>query len=328
MRRIILAALLILVLSACRSDDEAPLEDASVYISSAVYDTRLEEYTIEYSVMLNYDLQYTATLYNSENEIIGKEQNKSTSQNLEDIPLEKPEGAFWIDDSLIFEPGREEPADEIDTEVYLEVVLKVDDEKNINDELIYRNPRSQVVVGSADELAEHYKDSERVKIDVEDVDTYTMILKSSAKNLEVYPPNIAEADEKGEVATGKYSSEFISYNEEFYTSFKKYLDLIGYNFEVLATDGFNNQNIVEDLAIWTEEFNELLDTYNNNSVPVTPVDEELHSHTMKMISEQRSVNSYVLQGLSVLDSNYFLQAESHLNNVTDLYLVGDELVNN
>lgn len=100
------------------------------------------------------------------------------------------------------------------------------------------------------------------------------------------------------------------------------MDLIGSNFEILAMDGYGNQNIVDDLVRWTNEFGELLDVYEGNSVPVNEIDQELYSHTIEMVKYQKEANEFIIKGLVEKDDLSFLIAEEYLYTIGDMYLEG------
>lgn len=303
--------LVLTVVSACSSEEEKEYhEDARVYISSAIYDEEANLYTIEYQSNINFDLEYTAILYNAKNQVIERREN---------VTIEKQTGAIWRTDEIKFAPQK----NVINEEVFLELVIEVD--MNVkNDELIYDSPENVAVVGYGESLTEHYKDSNDVLIEAESSTKYTMTLKSKPEPVEKH--SFLDSSEDEEVALISYSNEFLDYNEKYYTHYKNKMDLIADHFELLSVEGFRNQDIVDDLLTWTSEFDELLDVYETNSVPINEADHELYAHTIEMISEQRIVNENVIQGLNLRDANYFSIAGNHLANVTEMYLNGYNLL--
>jgi hypothetical protein len=123
------------------------------------------------------------------------------------------------------------------------------------------------------------------------------------------------------------SQDFLEYNQKYYTAYKNSLDLIGSNFELIA-DGFGTPNLIDDLIVWTNEFNELLDVYGQNAIPSNEVDKNLYSITTEMISKQREANNYILNGLDNYDEQSIVIAGEYLDSIVDLYLNGNALINN
>lgn len=305
--------LVLIVLSACSSEEEKYTEDARVYISSATYDNERDVYEIEYHSNLDFNLVYTATLYNSENQVIGEK----------NVVIEKKEKPGWRVDTINFEPTDNAKENFFSEDVYLELVIEVDNVSK-NKELIYEPDHSDTVVGDAEKLIEHYKGSEDVIITAESTFEYTIILKSKLETVKV--PDLIDSPKEIDAATTSYSNEFLDYNEKYYKNFKNQLELVAYNFEILAMDGFANQNIVDDLITWTSEFNELLDVYEVNAVLVNEADQKLHDHTIEMIGEQRTVNKNILDGLTLYDGTYFITTGDHLDSVVDMYVEGSNLL--
>ena len=216
---------------------------------------------------------------------------------------------------------------------YIELEIQVVDMNNDNMDI---NKKFLVddLGGQYYELSDHYQESSTVRIqsyEVTDViyeANYYLSVKSNSiayenKVLSVIP----EQQKISENSTSTiYTPEFIDYNERYYTSYKNYMDLIADHFELLAVEGFGNRDIVDDLLIWTSEFDELLDVYKKKSIPINEMDQDFHNHTLEMINEQRIVNKNVIQGLTLENPNYFSTAGDHLTNVAEMYLEGYNLI--
>ncbi|RNF39618.1 hypothetical protein [Planococcus salinus] len=204
--------------------------------------------------------------------------------------------------------------------------------------------------GSQLQVSRRYESSEDVSVSkaLDSVgDAYTLYIKSSELNFEtgltdeerkialenaqaeeaVEESEEVEADIQETIGKTEYSSSFKEYNDMYYKSFRNQLDLIGSNFEILAMDGYENQNIVDDLIRWTSEFNELLNVYEVNAIPATEKDEELYVHTIQMIEHQRGANGYIITGLTERDDLSFFIAGEHLYTITDMFLEGLEMLN-
>jgi hypothetical protein len=117
------------------------------------------------------------------------------------------------------------------------------------------------------------------------------------------------------------SHEFKEFNTTYYTHYKNYLDLIGSNFQLVADDMYS-QNLIDDLITWTNEFNELLDVYEQRAEPINIDDQQLYSITNEMISNQRNANDNIIKALQDYDNETLMNAGPYLETVADLYLEG------
>ncbi|MGK7376395.1 hypothetical protein ACSFXN_01065 [Planococcus sp. 1R117A] len=222
---------------------------------------------------------------------------------------------------------------------FFEVIIEVNENKDFY---------SHELGGSKLEVSERYEGSEDVSVStvtssVSVNEAYTLYINSNELNFEteltdeerkialenVHIKETEEAKTEVQEATVEtdFSLSFKEYNDKYYKTFKNQLDLIGSNFEILAMDGYENQNIVDDLIRWTKEFDELLNVYEENAITATDKDEELHAHTMQLIEHQRGANGYIITGLTERDDLSFLIAEEYLYTIADMYLEGYEMLN-
>ncbi|MEH7236434.1 hypothetical protein [Bacillus sp. JJ1562] len=121
------------------------------------------------------------------------------------------------------------------------------------------------------------------------------------------------------------SQEFLEYNRKYYTAYKNSLDLIGSNFELIY-EGYYSSDLIDDLIVWTTEFNELLDVYEQNSNPVNENDKNLYTITNQMITQQRAANEQIIKGLKNGDNQSLKLAGQYLETVTNLYLEGYSII--
>lgn len=214
-------------------------------------------------------------------------------------------------------------------ELEIQVVDMNNDNKDVNEEFLFDGLGGQYY-----ELSDHYQESSTVKIqsyEVTDVIYETNYYLSVKSNSIAYENKVLSVIPEQQIVSEKsastiYTPEFIVYNERYYTSYKNKMDLIADHFELLAVEGFGNRDIVDDLLIWTSEFDELLDVYEKKSIPINEMDQDLHNHTLEMINEQRMVNKNVIEGLTLENPNYFSTAGNHLTNVAEMYLEGYNLI--
>jgi len=235
------------------------------------------------------------------------------------------EGFYILEDSPV---TLEIPISDIDfqadEEYIIEIYFKVDFDKEINKNFLY----DTVFGGLSREMVDAYSDSNLVSVKENGYASYTVYLKS--KNKLTLPIGLLKANEKtveeiedkvDEVMEDKLSEDFLQFNKEYYGFFKNYLDLIAGNFE-LMTDGYYSSNLIDDLIMYTNEFNEYLDVYNQDATPTNDVDEVLYKITNEMISNQREVNSYIIKGIENSDDNSLFIAGEYTQTVVDLYLEG------
>ncbi|WP_349407925.1 hypothetical protein [Pseudalkalibacillus sp. SCS-8] len=143
---------------------------------------------------------------------------------------------------------------------------------------------------------------------------------------------VGESSETGiaivvEQQTELLTEDFLEYNDKYYTAFKNNLDLIGGNFELIY-EGNYSSNLIDDLIIWTNEFDELLDVYTDNAKPTNELDKKLYSITIEMITKQREANKFIKKGLENTDDDLsWITAGEYLNSSTKLFLEGYELIN-
>ena len=111
---------------------------------------------------------------------------------------------------------------------------------------------------------------------------------------------ISDAHSNSEVEANEVeeslSQDLSAYNRKYYDAYKNQLDLIGSNFELIY-EGYSTPDLIDDLIRWTQEFNELLDVYEQNATPQNDVDQSLYAITTQMINEQREANDYIIKGL-------------------------------
>lgn len=318
--------IIILFLSGCSAttatvEEEVPeiKEDAQIRIASVIYSKEKNNYNVEYTSNLSYDLEFTATLYDSEKNVIGKRENVVVEEDYD--------GSKYRDIEIT--PLKDDYKDLEDVDVYLELVIEADTEKGQNETFVYSySLDGDIGGGSTNDVIEQYEDSEYVKVSAQpsdDYDKYTMTIQSDLYTIKELILIDSTAEEE-DVQTSSYSADFLDYNTKYYEQFRNQMDLIASNFEILAMDGYGNQDIVNDLITWTSNFNGLLDVYETDSVPVNEMDQELHNHTAEMILEQRLVNENIINGLTEYDETYLLTAGEHLENVTDMYLEGYNLL--
>ena len=158
-----------------------------------------------------------------------------------------------------------------------------------------------------------YQNSESVEIELQP-EAFTV---SNAHTMEEF--QVALENEEN------LSQEFSDYNRKYYVAFKNNLDLIGSNFELIY-DGFSSPDLIDDLIMWTQEFNELLDVYEQNAIPQSEIDHKLFNITNEMNSEQREANEYILQGLKKGDDQSLVIAGEYLKTTTDLFREGNLMV--
>lgn len=281
------------------------------------------------------DLEVTITdlSYDTETQVLLAEFETNVPEGTEvDLKLYTPEYGYLTHDELVvgkvgaihhveFDIPTYSLEDIITGSYVMETEIVVNYEEDYNTHL-----HSGKLGGYGDDLLERYEDSETVEVELGQgfsILDFAVFIKSNEYEIEIAQE---EQVEEEVVVEESFSADFLLYNTKYYTAFKNQLDLVGSNFEILAMDGFGNQNIVDDLVMWTNDFNELLDVYETDSIPVNDVDQELHSLTLAMIAEQRKANENILNGLQQVDESYFFMAEDHLYTVGDLYMKGYNLL--
>lgn len=307
-----LTLVLLLFLAGCSADTVAEEkrgtqhdERVELKLKEAVYNKELEKYKVTFSTNIEEGIEARAALFTSNQDYLGK-------------------------NSLVI------PNDSIDQYNQIEISVSSRDLEKYEASGIYLELRfgtdtNPQIYGyyDAEDLIKRYENSEYVSIIKHTADSnldYDVSVKSNEIQLKKAAPEEKEIEETQQISNNSYSTDFIDYNTKYYTQFINQLDLIASNFEILAMDGFENQNIVDDLKTWTLEFNDLLDVYEIDSDPVNEMDQELHDYTMEMISEQRLANENIINGLKEYDETYFFTAGEHLESVTDMYLTGSELL--
>lgn len=125
--------------------------------------------------------------------------------------------------------------------------------------------------------------------------------------------------------TEELSKDFLDYNQRYYKGFKSNLDLIAGNFELIY-DGYETSALIDDLIVWTNEFNGLLDVYEQNAFPENETDRNLYAITQQMIAEQREANKNIIEGLQNNDDLPLLIAGEYINTSTELFLEGYSLI--
>lgn len=315
-----LIALVLLFVSGCSSstikaEEEIKIaEPVDLFLAEVMYDSKDDLFKVMFKTNIDAGIEVTADLYSPvDQSLIGHATHKLTNDHEGEYDLIEFENVGF-------------PEFEINgTDVRLGVEIEVEEDTEKNTDFY-----NSVVGGYGDDLSEQYKYSEDVTIVKEEsngIFNYTVEIESNVYTMKHTMPkaNITEEIEKNKNIS--YSTDFINYNTKYYTNFRNQMDLVASNFEILAMDGFVNQDIVDDLITWTSEFNEVLKVYKTDSIPVNEMDQELHDHTIEMIIEQRLVNENIINGLTENDETYFFTAGDHLENVTDMYLEGYDLLN-
>lgn len=206
---------------------------------------------------------------------------------------------------------------------------------NKNEKMIYDSK----VGGTSRELYAEYDDSETVDItrmlqdepyDEEDYNPFRYTITIRSENTLPLQTDISAPEEKEEIPPdngNELSQEFLEYNKKYYQAYKNSLDLIGSNFELIYEGNYSSL-LIDDLITWTNEFNELLDVYEQNAIPETDADQQLYDITKEMIGEQREANKYILDGLENNHGQSFVNAGEYLDAVADLYMKGNNLLEN
>jgi hypothetical protein len=202
---------------------------------------------------------------------------------------------------------------------------------NQNERLLYDSR----VGGYSDDLYSEYEDSETVDIvrnleddpyDEEDYNNrrYSITLRS-VNTYSLQTDFKTDEELQSKVKEDQLTPDFFDYNKKYYQSYKNSMDLISSNFELIS-EGEYSPALIDDLITWTNEFNELLDVYEADAIPVTNADKKLKSITEEMITNQREANNYILQGLKNSDNESLINAASYLETVVSLYAEGYELL--
>jgi hypothetical protein len=193
------------------------------------------------------------------------------------------------------------------------------------------------VGGTSSELYDEYEDSETVDIsriledepyDEEDFNLFRYTITIRSENTIPLQTDISVPEEKEETQPdneSELSLEFLEYNKRYYQAYKNSLDLIGSNFELIHEGNYSSA-LIDDLITWTNEFNELLDVYEQNAIPKTDADQELYSITNEMIVKQREANKFILEGLKNNNGQPLVKAGEYLDSVADLYIKGNNLL--
>ncbi|WP_042461606.1 hypothetical protein [Neobacillus dielmonensis] len=193
------------------------------------------------------------------------------------------------------------------------------------------------VGGDSQELDEEYSDSDTVFVErileedpISDEDYSLFHYNITVNSENTYPlktnVTIPEKNNQTQPNEGReLSQEFLEYNQKYYKSYKNYLDLLGSNFELIK-DGDYSSDLIDDLITWANEFNELLEVYENDAKPSNDADQELYTITKEMIAEQRKANKYILEGLRNNNGQSITNAGPYLNSAADLYIIGNNLL--
>lgn len=280
-------------------------EGVEVKLKEAVYNKELEKYKITFSTNIEEGIKARAALFTSDDVYLG--------ENSLVLPDDSTEQYTQIEISV---SARDLEKYEVNG-IYLELRYGTDTNPQIYGDY------------DAEDLIKRYEFSEYVTIIIHSHDSnldYDVAVESNEILLKKAAHEKKEIVETQQINDNSYSPDFIDYNTKYYTQFKNQMDLIASNFEILAMDGFENQDIVDDLITWTSEFNALLDVYETDSVPLNEMDQELHDHTIQMIRKQRLANENIINGLKEYDETYFFNAGEHLESVIDMYLTGYELL--
>lgn len=330
LHKLLVVLVSVLYLSGCDASSSARpvVEKEDVHIGDlrVAYNEEIEGLLVFFASNLEEGLDVKATLYNSSDVPI----------TTTDLELEY----FDDDDVRIRMPLTEDELVQLtEPDVYLEVAVEVNHVGSPS-----KNPQflSAVGGGTKASVMSQYADVDHVVIvEGSTSDEFEYALKVTAEPVSIrdfellqQAQNEAETVVEEEVIEEevlvdepvRYSDDFEAYTADYYHHFGNYEDLLGSNFEILAMDGFGNQNIVDDLIRWTQEFDEFLDVYENRAEPLNEVDLKLYHHTLTMIDRQRAVNRNVILGLTEYDEYYLLQAANELAPVVDLYLEGEDLL--
>ena len=82
----------------------------------------------------------------------------------------------------------------------------------------------------------------------------TFYVENAHAVVELEAVNDRNLQNKEEVLEDNLSQDFLEYNRKFYALYKNDLDLIDSNFELIY-DGYSSSNLMDDLIVWTKEFN-------------------------------------------------------------------------
>lgn len=307
----------LLFITACGSNNEQAdakemkREHMWLDFKNIAYDLTTEEFIIDYYINIPTSIVVHSIFLESEtgtivgNRVIDKWISRNSSVGLVVTELEK--------DLLI------------DGEYKLGLTFNIDYDEEINREFL----EDSIYGGYSVDLIREYNDSEFVSIDSHSYPNFDVTIRS--KNT-LPLAEIAPLEDRGIVETVEeiveitYSKEFIEYNKKFYAGFKNYLDLIGSNFELIE-DGYISTALVEDLIMYTDEFNELLSGYEKNAIRVNEKDENLFELTTEMITYQREANANIKKGLHNGDDLSLLIAGEYLSTVVDIYIKGYKELN-
>lgn len=301
------------------TEEVKPKEDIYAELHNVTYNEVKRAFNVEYETNVPVGIDVHIKLSTEEKGHIGsydytlnrRESPESIQIEVDDLYSDNlSSGNFYID-------------------LEIPVVDMNNDNEDVNEEFLVDD-----LGGKFYELSDHYQESPTVRIqsyEVKDVIYETNYYLSVKSNSIAYENKVLSVIPEQQIVSEKttltiYTPEFIVYNEKYYTSYKNKMDLIADHFELLAVEGFGNRDIVDDLLIWTSEFDELLDVYEKKSIPINEVDQDLYNHTLEMINEQRIVNKNVIQGLTLENPNYFSTAGTHLTNVAEMYLEGYNLI--
>ncbi|TCI63987.1 hypothetical protein [Exiguobacterium sp. SH3S1] len=340
LHKLLFVLISILYLSGCDTSSSArptvEKEDIHISDSRVFYNEEIEGLLVWFTSNLEEGLDVNATLYDSSDAPIA-----TTDAVLE---------YFSDHETRISMPLTEEELAHLkDPDVYLELAIEV---RDIGSPSKNQQFLSAVGGGTKTSVMEQYADSDDVvivegstsdefdyamKVTADPVLIRDFELLQQAQNeaeAEAEAEAVAVVDVEEEVVEGEvlvdepvhYSDDFNAYNAKYYQHFGNYEDLLGSNFEILAMDGFGNQNILDDLIRWTQEFDEFLDVYEDGAKPLNEVDLALYHHTLTMIDQQRTVNRNVILGLTEYDEYYLLEAANELASVVDLFLEGEDLL--
>lgn len=328
LHKLLVVLISVLYLSGCDASSSArpTVEREDVHIGDlrVAYNEEIEGLLVFFASNLEEGLDVKATLYDSSDVPITTRDLELEYFDDKDVRIRMP----LTEDELV---QLREP------DVYLEVTVEVNHIGSPS-----KNPQFLSAVGGGTKMSvmSQYADVEHVvivegstsdefeyamKVTTEPVSIREYELLQQAQN-EVGAETVVEEEVLVDDEPVRYSDAFEAYTTNYYHHFGNYEDLLGSNFEILAMDGFGNQNIVDDLIRSTQEFDEFLDVYENRAQPLNEVDLTLYHHTLVMIDQQRAVNRNVILGLTEYDEYYLLEAANALSPVVDLYLEGEDLI--
>jgi hypothetical protein len=307
---------ILVILSACNAPDEKAKQETDVIvereqlevnISSMEFDKDEQELSLEFTTNILDDTYSSIRLINPNGFTIGRD-TIIIGFNERNI------ARFFIDGNYF--------PDLIDGLYQLELVFNVNKD---NDENTHFLDDTNVGEWHGDNLSDRHKDSDSVTVEVERYNKFSVSVKTESMFESPFSKEEKVDTEKERLQEDELTQGFLEYNRKYYKAFKNSLDLIGSNFELIY-DGYSSPDLIDDLIMYSNEFNELLDVYEQNAIPVNDVDKSLYSITNEMITEQRKANEYIIKGLENSDDHSLVISGEYLKSVTNLYLDGHALI--